>query len=115
MKKINSILLAAALLTSSFVYANGTSLNDYYSTLHPQRSVASLKAPMHPITDITVVNASSSYIYAVVPNSPINDLVNAGYNDHIYNNDPNIWYTTLVLQDPYRSSFYSATVCRLAI
>lgn len=111
MKRINLFASIFAFVFSASVYASGSALEKYSSSLHPTFAANLL----HPLTDITVVNASSSYIYAVVPNSPINDYVSPGRNDHIYNNDPNVWNTYLVLQDSYRSTFYSANVCRLAI
>src|SRR6185295_5565392 len=95
--------------TSAWSYTKP--LYTYSSSIQP-----SSKSPMfHPPTDITVINASSNGIYVTVPNSPVNDYLNPGYNDHVYNRDPNLWYTYLVLQDQYRGTFYAANVCRLAI
>lgn len=112
MKKISLFsLIFATLLFSSSIFAANTALKTYGSTLHPAAGAALL----HPPTDITIINATNDGIYAVVPGSPIYDYLNPGFNDHIYNSDPNNWYTFLVLQDPYRNQFFSGTVCRLAI
>lgn len=106
-----SLMLGA--MACSAAYAIAPIKSQYSTTLHPiQSTVANM---LHPPTDITVVNASSSYLYAVVPNSPVNDYLSPGFNDHIYNYDPNLYTTHLVLQDPYRRTFYSNVVCRLAI
>lgn len=116
MKKSIFCATAVAVLSVSSAFANPASLSDYYSSVRPQATASkTLQASLHPATDITVINASTNYIYAVVPNSPVNDLLNPGFNDHIYNTNPNVWSTYLVLQDPYRATFYSANVCRLAI
>ena len=113
MKKIKWATLAlTAFLSSSLAFAGTNSLSDYYSTMHPKASVAGGKNLLHPNTDISVINATSSYIYVVVPGA-INDYLNPGYNDHIYS--PNGYDTYLVLQDPYRNTFLAANVCRLAI
>ena len=113
MKRISLFsLISAAVICSSSVFASATALQQYGSTMHPMVGKASL---LHPPTDITVVNASSSYFYAVVPNSPINDYLTPGFNDHIYNHDASVWYTNLVLQDVYRGTFFNFNVCRLAI
>lgn len=110
---ITSSLMGVALFAAASAWAYTNPLYTYSSTMHP--STASQSTLLHPPTDITVINASSSYIYAVVPNSPINDYLTPGYNDHIYNYDPNLWWTNLVLQDNYRATFFNANVCRLAI
>lgn len=107
-------LCAVALTLSSTAFAANPTLNQYSSTMHPQSGNV-LNTLLHPPTDITVVNASGDYIYAVVPYSPVNDYLSPGFNDHIYNNDPNVWNTYLVLQDVYRNTFYATNVCRLAI
>lgn len=113
MKKtlLASLAVASALSASAYA-ANG--LSSYYSSQHPAPK-ASLSTMMHPPTDITVINASTNSIYAIIPGSPVNDLLYSGQNDHIYGYDPNIYYTHLVLQDPYHSTFFSTPVCRLAI
>ncbi|MBA3660583.1 MAG: hypothetical protein H0W64_02550 [Gammaproteobacteria bacterium] len=115
MRKIQLCATALmSLFTASVAFASSDMLSNYYSSQRPQ-ATAAIKASLHPPTDITVINASTSHIYAVVPNSPINDLINPGFNDHIYNTNPNVWSTLLVLQDPYRGTFFNANVCRLAI
>lgn len=114
MKKLLLASLAAVGFISSAAFAYTQPLYTYSSTLHPQAANSSASL-LHPPTDITVINASANPIYAVVPNSPVNDYLTPGYNDHIYNYDPNLWYTYLVLQDAYRTTFFSANVCRLAI
>jgi hypothetical protein len=109
---ITSSLIGAAFLAASSAWAYTKPLYTYSSTMHPSTVQSNL---MHPPTDITVINASSSYIYAVVPNSPVNDYITPGYNDHIYNYDPSLFWTYLVLQDTYRTTFYAQNVCREAI
>jgi hypothetical protein len=112
MKKISLFsLIFATLLFSSSIFAASPSLKTYGSTLHPLAGAAML----HPPTDITIVNGTTGGIYSVVPGSPIYDYINPGYNNHIYNSDPNIWSTYLVLLDGWRNQFFSGTVCRLAI
>jgi len=101
-------------LSTSLAFASTSSLNEYYSTMHPSTSNA-IKNMLHPPVDITIINATSNYIYVVVPNSPVNDYISPGYNDHIHNYDANVWNTYVVLQDAYRNTFYTNTVCRLAI
>jgi hypothetical protein len=109
MKKITSVLFALLLSTSAF---STTAINSQYgSTQHPLQT----KNLLHPPTDITVVNASGSYFYAIVPNSPISDYITPGTNDHIYNYNPNIYTTWVVLNDVYGNTFYSNNVCREAI
>ena len=76
MKYFNSAtLFIAALISSTLSFADPGSLSQYYSTKHPQ--VASKNTLLHPNTDITVINATSSYIYAVVPGA-INDYLESG-------------------------------------
>lgn len=113
MNKLFSACVAFA-MTATSAFASTTNLNQYYSSMHPSTSNA-IKNLLHPPVDITIINATSDYIYVVVPNSPINDYISPGYNDHIHNFDPNIYSTYLVVQDPYRNTFYSNTVCRTAI
>lgn len=113
MKKISLGLVAiSSLISASFCFANTPDLSNYFSTLH-SKPTAGLKATFHPPTDITIVNASTNYIFAVVPGSPVNDRLSPGFNDHIYGYNTNDAY--IVLQDPYRDTFYSDYVCRLAI
>jgi len=111
---IKSSLVGVALLAASSAFAYTKPLYTYSSTFHASSTTAQATL-VHPPTDITVINASSNFIYVTVPNSPINDYLQPGYNDHVYNYDPNLWFTYLVLQDQYRATFYSANVCRLAI
>lgn len=113
MKKINlSLLAVSSLLTASLSFAAVSDSNKYFSTLHPQVKNASIDL-LHPPTDISIVNASSNYIYVVVP--PVNDRITPGFNDHIYGYDPTSWQTWITLQDPYRSTFFADYVCKLAI
>lgn len=109
-----SVVVIAGLLSSSIAFA-GTNLSSFYSSMHPKTDVATLKTMMHPPTDVTIVNASSSYIYAGVFGTTIHDFVKPGFNDHIYNYDANIWYTPLLLEDPSGNYFFNQNVCRLAV
>lgn len=108
-----SLLVATGLVSSTVAFAGQSVLSGYYSSQHPQTTLAA-KATMFPPTDITVTNASSNTIFVVVPNSPINDTVYAGTNDHIRHNT---YYgsTTISLQDPNHNQFWSGAVCRLAL
>ncbi len=112
MKKLLLTACAVAGLAASSL-SNAAPMN-YTSTLHPGAGAA-LNATLHPPTDITIINATNNYIYAVVPGSPINDALSPGFNDHIYNNNASAWTTYVLLQDPYRNTFFANNVCRLAI
>jgi len=110
---LKHFVFVAALFMNANVMASG--LQGYASSVAGAKAVTHKTAKIHPVTDITVVNASTSGIYAVVPNSPIYDFVAAGFHHHIYNNDPNIYWTYIELRDSYQQTFYTATVCPLAI
>lgn len=114
MKILNKIALASLLAFSTTWAFAAADLSGYYSSMHPKTGVALKKAMLHPPTDITIVNASSNYIFAIVPNA-INDMINPGFNDHIYNNNPGVWTTYLVLQDPFHNDFFRDNVCREAV
>lgn len=114
MKKFKLSIIAFASLASASIALAGNSLSDYYTSQHPKTNTA-VKNLLHPPTDITVINASSSYIFVHIPGTNIMDLLNPGYNDHIYNWNGNVWYTPLQLQDPYHSAFYNGNMCRLSI
>jgi hypothetical protein len=107
-----SALVSTTLIFSATTFAAPS--KQYYSTLGSSKINLS-STMVHPPVDISIINASSSSIYTVVPGSPINDLLNPGYNNHIYNYDNNVYYTYLVLQDVYHNSFYAYNVCKLAI
>lgn len=110
--KIQLILAALLLFVTPTVFAN---VSMYGSTLHPAPADI-VKSLLHPPTDISVINATPNYFYVIVPNSPVNDYLRPGFNDHIYNYDPNIYYTYIILQDIYHNTFYSnSIVCPLAI
>lgn len=114
MKKISlTLVVISCLISTASSFANNVDLNIYYSSLH---SKSGLTRTLHPPTDITIINATSNFIFAVVPGSPVNDCLNSGMNDHIYGYNPNLETTYIVLQDyPYRNTFYADYVCRLAI
>jgi len=115
MKYFCSKILTAIAIVSATTAAFSQNLNQYGSTLQPLTS-NTVNSKLHPPTDITVMNASAGYIYVMVPNSPVYDFIRPGPPaDHIYNYDPSIAFTNIVLQDPYRNTFYSAYVCRLAL
>tara|TARA_R110000868_G_scaffold323928_5_gene584853 strand:- start:693 stop:1103 length:411 start_codon:yes stop_codon:yes gene_type:complete len=107
-------IVSTAVIAASTTIASAQSLQGYSSTIHPATNSAS-NSLLHPPTDITIINASTDYIYALVPGSPVNDLLRPMSNDHIYSYDPNLRYNHIVLQDAYRNSFYDYMVCRLAI
>lgn len=114
MKTMRLSLIALAALTAvSLASAAPVNLADYYSTQHPASS-SKTKATLFPPTDITIINASVSPIYAIVPNSPIFDLIYPTANDHIRNNTYS-GDTNLVLQDSYRVTIFNNTVCRAAV
>lgn len=112
MKKL--LVSACALATLAVAGLSHAAPMNYTSTLHPAAGMTA-NATLHPPTDITIINATNNYIFAVVPGSPINDTLSPGFNDHIYNNNPSAWTTYLMLQDPYRNTFFANNVCRLAI
>lgn len=127
MKKISLLLFAivslCAISINSFA-AEATTANkasakpsDYYSTKHHEAKTAnntSLKTQCcRPATDIAIYNGSHNVIFAVVPFSPINDVIYPGTIEHIYH-DTMYADTHIVLQDPYRHTFFDAYVCRHA-
>ena len=122
MKKIYFCLATlASLMFTSLAFAADASVNSgYYSDLHPKTTLNAAKSNFAPATDIAVVNTTAGLIYAVVPNSPINDALASQANDISQNND-HIHHDTLtsdtyiILQDPYRNAFFSKNVCRLAL
>lgn len=112
MKKILTfVALAMSTAVVSVASAETKNSNVYYSTLHPSTSAQAFAVPA---TNITVINYSQETIYAIVPNSPINDQLFSGKSDTISNNS---YYgdTHLVLQDWNRSTFFDQYVCRHAI
>ncbi|OGT56760.1 MAG: hypothetical protein A3F14_04380 [Gammaproteobacteria bacterium RIFCSPHIGHO2_12_FULL_43_28] len=115
MKKQSIGLTAiAALLAANVAFANNVDLNGYYSTQHPQTMSNSVKATMFPPTDITLINGSSDIIFAVVPGSPINDVIYPTKNDHIRHNTY-AGLTRIMLKDPSNSVFFDNYLCRLAV
>lgn len=113
MKKIAlAALIVSSLLSSTFSFANSIA-NNYASSLHPKANIAA-NLMLHPPTDITIINASTNYIYAVIPNF-VNDLITPGNNDHLYGYQEGVWSTYIMLQDPNHNTFFSTNVCRLAI
>lgn len=120
MKKITvSSLALIGMLSSALTFAADSKLSSFYSSMHPKPQLAA-KAGLHPATDVTVVNASTSYIYATVRdqynNLVINDVLYPNQNDHLYSDDPYAFsYNTLILNDPYYNSFYVNHPCRYAL
>lgn len=108
-----SFIALAAMAAASIASAASPNLADYYSAQHPALN-SKVKAVTFPATDITVINASTSPIYAIVPNSPIYDLIYPTANDHIRNNT---FYgdTNLVLQDTYQNTIFNRYVCRASV
>lgn len=92
----------------------------YYSSLHPlmnETKTAAVKgANLFPsLTDITVINASLSPIYVIVPGTPIDDMLYPNSSpDHIRNNS-GAFYTDIVIEDPYSQIFFDETVCERAL
>jgi hypothetical protein len=97
-------------------------MSGYYSTQHPKAEVnngaTAAAAKTYPYTDITIINSSFSVMYATVPGTSIYDMIYPNNSDHIYNDNPNIYWTHIRLLDPsqnvYRSIF-EGDVCRRAI
>lgn len=111
MKRISLVtLVSAVLIFSSSVFA-GKSVAQYSSTANKSMSSMTLT---HPLTAITVVNASSSGIYATVPNTPVYQYIVSGYNGHITNPDA-IWQTNVLIRDVYHNVVFNFNLCRLAI
>lgn len=120
--KVTSFLFFAVISSmlasiTSLALAADVSNNDpkgYYSTQHPQSVSSKLKVTLFPPTDITLINATSNTIYAIVPGSPIYDAIYPGSNDHIRHNTM-YGDTQIVFQDPYHFNFFNSFVCRLAV
>ncbi|OGT45898.1 MAG: hypothetical protein A3E83_02310 [Gammaproteobacteria bacterium RIFCSPHIGHO2_12_FULL_41_20] len=113
MKKLYiSTFAALGIAMAPCAFSQGVDFNGYYSTQHVSKSATANN--LVPPTDITVVNASSDIVYAIVPNSPIHDLIYSGQNDHIRHNN---YYgdTHLVLTDPFSRTLFDGYVCRLAM
>lgn len=115
MKKITYGLIAAAgILSASMTFALDQK-SGYYSTQHPQTVVNKTLKAMFPATDITVINATSNVIYVSVPGTSINDILYPNSQpDHI-RNDRGAFITPIVLQDAYRTNFFSQSVCPRAV
>lgn len=111
-RSLLALCITSAALSQTAL-ANNALSSQYSSTLHPQAGQANTL--LHPPTDITIINATSDYIYAIVPNSPVYDYITPGYNDHIYNYSPDLMSTYVILQDAYHNTIFSNNVCRLAI
>ena len=114
MKKQIFSLALAGLLISPMVFAQNVNMNDYYSTQHPQTTANSVKAALFPPTDITLINASSDIIFAIVPGSTINDVIYPTKNDHIRHNTY-AGLTHIMMRDPYNGTFFDNYLCRLAV
>lgn len=108
-----SVVALTSLLSTSIAFA-GTTLSDFYTTMHPKTNVA-LKNMIHPPVDVTVINASTSYIYVRVYGTVVHDYLRPGFNDHVYNYDSTMWSVPIMLEDPRGNVFYNENVCRLAI
>lgn len=117
-KRQLAFIMFMTILAAPFAFANTSSLNNgYYSTQHASVSRNAIKATsnaLFPVTDITIVNGTDDTIYAVVPDSPINDTLQPGTNDHI-RHDSFAGRTHIWLQDIFHHTFFSADVCRLAV
>ena len=99
-------LLASAFLAASTAFAATPSFD----------SITTLKANMmHPLMDITVINASSNTINLYLPNNnrPINIMT--GAYQHIYSDDPYLITLPIKLTNVYNQSIYEYSVCREAI
>jgi hypothetical protein len=108
-KILSGVAMIASTLAVSFA-ANAADVSSYYSTLHPKAS----KTLSVPPTNITVLNYSEEAIFAIVPGTPINDMLRAGKSDTI-SHDTYYGDTRLVLQDWNRYTMYDQYVCRRAI
>ncbi|HTM64381.1 MAG TPA: hypothetical protein VL360_07770 [Gammaproteobacteria bacterium] len=111
MKRISIFTLLSALVVFSSTVFAAPSMAKLNSVVNKSMSVANLT---HPLTAITVINASSSPIYVTVPNTPIYDYLTSGYNDHITHPDA-IWSTNVVIRDVYHAPVFNFSLCRLAI
>jgi hypothetical protein len=108
-------LITTAVIFSSSVFAADQPSKNLFTKMVPSAADTTAKSLLHPPTNITVVNASSSYIYVTIPGTAVNDYLRPGINDHIYSNDPNVFYWYLLLKDTYNRAIYSGQVCREAI
>jgi hypothetical protein len=114
-KALLSLAAASSLLASSLSFATTAPANaPYYSTLKPQLKTAALATAAMRATDITVVNASSDWIYVRIPFTAINDSLKPGDTDHLYNdyvyND-----TQLVIQNNQYMNILNDYVCNHAV
>jgi|GEM_PF-4990844 len=120
------IALLGGLFVSSVTFAEQKHAKDYYTSSHAKpaaalqmnvvkklATVSSTASDFFP-TNITVINASISPIYATIPGSDVYDRVNPQANLHIYN-DYLYEDTFLVLKDTFSEAFYSGPVCNRAI
>lgn len=118
MKKILSMLALAGFISAPIVAFAAANTNGYYSTQHAKTTVgtkAAAKAAFYPYTDISIVNYSYNMIYATVPGTPVYDSIAPYGTDHIYNDNPSIYWTHLVLLDPNHRIFFEHDVCRRAL
>lgn len=112
MKKL-AFAMAVTVAMTFGANAFAEKLEGYSSKLSPALG-ASKKANFTWPTNITVINASSGYIYVTVPNTNIYDYVQPRLNDHVYNQYGSV-FTNIVLRDQYNTPFYSQVVCPYAI
>lgn len=113
MKRFSLVtFISAAIIFSSSVFA-APSMTQFSSTVNKSMSVASAKLT-HPLTAITVINATNAGIYATVPNTPVYQYISSGYNGHITHPDA-IYSTNVLIRDPYQNVVFNFNLCRLAI
>lgn len=106
-------LISTAMMATSAAYAGDQAVYPQGTTLHPPKNVTTNL--LHPPTDITVINASSSYIYFMIPEANISDYISPLGYDHYYNYNPNLQYSHVVLKDAYGYTLYDYMVCKLGI
>ncbi len=118
MKKMLSILALAGLIAAPLTVFAADSAAGYYSTKHPQAAGANASGTHHHITNIKVVNNSSSTIYATVPGTPVYDMLYPNETDHIYNDNPSIYWTHLRILNRYQDNYnpiFDGDVCPRAV
>ena len=111
MKRISLLsLVTAAIIFSTSVFA-APSMAKFSSTTGKSIASATLT---HPLTAITVINATNSGFYATVPNTPVYQYISSGFNGHITHPDA-IYSTNVLIRDPYQNVVFNFNLCRLAI
>lgn len=118
MKNMLSILAIAGALTAPLTVCAADSVAGYYSTKHPQAAGANASATHHHYTNIKINNHSYDTIYVTVPGTPVYDRLYPNETDHIYNDNPSIYWTHLRILNRYQDNYnpiFDGDVCPRAV